>query len=582
MDFLWLIVLLTLVSSALGCWLWTARKATRQRDELAHQLAERTRELAALNAVAAVVGRSLELDVVLAGALQATLEVMAVDAGGIYLLDEQEDVLSLAAQHSLSAEFATGIDKLRAGEGLSGQVVQTGESLVINDVSRDPRLTRDVVRREGFRSLLVVPLRSKAEVLGTFFVITREERTFIAQDKQLLESIAQQVSIAVGNARLFNTMQRRVEQFRVVTEVGRQITSTLDIETALMQLVRLIRDAFQYYHVGIGLIEGDEVIYHYGAGELWDDPAFDFRPARLKVGSEGLTGWVAGSGESLIVADVSREPRYVWMEGSATHSELIVPIRIKGEILGVLDVQSSRLNAFDESDLVTMQSLASQAAVAIQNARLYEQTQQAVVLEERQRLARELHDAVTQTLFSASLIAEVLPVSWNRDVQEGQKLLRELHQLSRSALAEMRTLLLELRPAALVEARLTDLLRQLADATAGREGVPVTVTVEDVPKLPPDVHVTFYRTAQEALNNVVKHSRASQVEINLHCVPRVGVELLVRDDGRGFDPAQAHSDGLGLGIMHERAQAIGALLEIESELGSGTQVRLVWNAEEGE
>ncbi|MFN2284003.1 MAG: histidine kinase, partial [Anaerolineae bacterium] len=328
--------------------------------------------------------------------------------------------------------------------------------------------------------------------------------------------------------------------------------------------------------------EGDEVIYHYGAGELWDDPAFDFRPARLKVGSEGLTGWVAGSGESLIVADVSREPRYVWMEGSATHSELIVPIRIKGEILGVLDVQSSRLNAFDESDLVTMQSLASQAAVAIQNARLYEQTQQAVVLEERQRLARELHDAVTQTLFSASLIAEVLPVSWNRDVQEGQKLLRELHQLSRSALAEMRTLLLELRPAALVEARLTDLLRQLADATAGREGVPVTVTVEDVPKLPPDVHVTFYRTAQEALNNVVKHSRASQVEINLHCVPRVGVELLVRDDGRGFDPAQAHSDGLGLGIMHERAQAIGALLEIESELGSGTQVRLVWNAEEGE
>jgi signal transduction histidine kinase len=247
-----------------------------------------------------------------------------------------------------------------------------------------------------------------------------------------------------------------------------------------------------------------------------------------------------------------------------------------------LDVQSSRLNAFDESDLVTMQSLASQAAVAIQNARLYEQTQQAVVLEERQRLARELHDAVTQTLFSASLIAEVLPVSWNRDVQEGQKLLRELHQLSRSALAEMRTLLLELRPAALVEARLTDLLRQLADATAGREGVPVTVTVEDVPKLPPDVHVTFYRTAQEALNNVVKHSRASQVEINLHCVPRVGVELLVRDDGRGFDPAQAHSDGLGLGIMHERAQAIGALLEIKSELGSGTQVRLVWNAEEGE
>jgi len=294
------------------------------------------------------------------------------------------------------------------------------------------------------------------------------------------------------------------------------------------------------------------------------------------VGREGLSGWVAGSGDPLIVADVSREPRYVWMDGSLTRSELIVPIRAKDEILGVLDVQSDRLNDFDEIDLVTMQSLADQAAVAIQNARLYEQAQRVAVLEERQRLARELHDAVTQTLFSASLIAEALPTSWNRDAQEGLELLEELRRLSRGALAEMRTLLLELRPAALVEARLADLLRQLADAITGRERLPVTLAVEEIGPLPPDVHVTFYRTAQEALNNVVKHSRANRVEIGLRRVPEAGVELVVRDDGRGFDPGRVLSDGLGLGIMRERAQAIGALLVVESELGCGTRVRLMW------
>ena len=571
----WLIIFLTLVGAALGCWLWSRRGATRQR-ELARRLADRSRELAALNKVATVVGRSLELDEVLAGALEATLEVMAVEAGGVYLLDEREEVLRLAAQRGLSAEFVSGADRLQPGEGFSGQVVRTGEPLVVNDLSRDQRLARDVMRREGLRSLIVVPLRSKAEVLGTLFVVTREECAFIDRDTRLLESIGQQVGLAVDNARLFDTVQRRAEQFRVIAEVGRQITSTLDTEAALVRLVQLIREAFRYYHVAIGLIEGDEVVYRFGAGELWDDPGFGFQPSRLKVGREGLSGWVAGSGDPLIVADVSREPRYVWMDGSLTRSELIVPIRAKDEILGVLDVQSDRLNDFDEIDLVTMQSLADQAAVAIQNARLYEQAQRVAVLEERQRLARELHDAVTQTLFSASLIAEALPTLWNRDAQEGLELLEELRRLSRGALAEMRTLLLELRPAALVEARLADLLRQLADAITGRERLPVTLAVEEIGPLPPDVHVAFYRTAQEALNNVVKHSRANRVEIGLRHVPETGVELVVRDDGRGFDPGEVLSDGLGLGIMRERAQAIGALLVVESELGCGTRVRLMW------
>ena len=128
-------------------------------------------------------------------------------------------------------------------------------------------------------------------------------------------------------------------RFRILTEVSQQITSILEIEDLLTRIVRLIQQTFGYYHVGIGLIEKDEVVYRVGAGKLWDDPEFQFKPARLKVGSEGLTGWVAGTGQVAFVPDVTQEPRYVWMQGSLTRSELTVPIRVKGQTIGVLDVQ---------------------------------------------------------------------------------------------------------------------------------------------------------------------------------------------------------------------------------------------------
>ena len=208
------------------------------------------------------------------------------------------------------------------------------------------------------------------------------------------------------------------------------------------------------------------------------------------------------------------------------------------------------------------------------------------VAAERSRLARDLHDVVTQTLFSASLIAEALPASWERNPEEGRQLLKELRQLTQGALAEMRTLLLELRPAALIEANLGDLLRQLAEAAIGREGIPITVTVEGECSLPSDVHITLYRIAQEALNNVTKHARASRVAIRLCCVLPPSLEraeegktvtLFIGDDGCGFDLDDVPSDRMGLSGMRERAETIGAALTIESEIGRGTEIVVVWN-----
>jgi signal transduction histidine kinase len=324
---------------------------------------------------------------------------------------------------------------------------------------------------------------------------------------------------------------------------------------------------------------------------------------------EGITGDVVTTGRPVVVEDSLNDPRRAHERAEALHaidaegirSFMHLPIQLEDELFGVFNVAFVKPHAFGEDQQRLFTSLSQRAALAIDNAQLYEQTEELAVVEERSRLARELHDAVTQTLFSASLIAEILPELWAGDPEEGRQLLQELQQLSRGALAEMRTLLLELRPMALVEARLEDLLRQLAEAVTGREGVPVQVTIEGRCDVPPEIHVALYRIAQEALNNVVKHAQASRVAVSLVCTPclfsalrppqnqtepdgstaELGgtkggrIELVICDDGRGFDPSVVPLGRLGLGIIRERAQAIGADLDIDTKLGWGTQIRVV-------
>jgi PAS domain S-box-containing protein len=198
------------------------------------------------------------------------------------------------------------------------------------------------------------------------------------------------------------------------------------------------------------------------------------------------------------------------------------------------------------------------------------------IVAERTRLARDLHDAVTQTLFSASLIAEVLPELWEMDPEEARKSNEELRQLTRGALAEMRNLLLELRPAALTQAHFPDLIKQLSEAVIGRARLPVSLSVNGDYELPPDIKVAFYRIAQESLNNIVKYARARQVAVNI-LLACCNVHLEIIDDGIGFDPANVKPTSLGMHIMRERAESIGATLNISSTPGLGTTVTVDWN-----
>jgi signal transduction histidine kinase len=264
---------------------------------------------------------------------------------------------------------------------------------------------------------------------------------------------------------------------------------------------------------------------------------------------------------------------------------MLVPLLVRGATIGLLAIATDRDNLSFTSDQVRLaETIAGDVASAIENARLFEQAQVAAVSEERSRLARDLHDEVTQTIYSATLIAEALPQVWERNPAEGQRNLVKLRQLVRGALAEMRTLLFELRPTALEAAGLVTLLHYLGDALTGRTRIPVEVHAEAAAEgespPPPNVRVALYRIAQEAFNNIAKHARATQVAVTLHRMPE-RIALTIQDNGRGFDLDSVSAARLGLGIMRERAEEIGAELAVETQAGQGTRIAVTCPTDEG-
>ncbi len=256
-------------------------------------------------------------------------------------------------------------------------------------------------------------------------------------------------------------------------------------------------------------------------------------------------------------------------------AQLAVPLFIQHKLCGVLGLYYAEARQFSDEEIALVKMVGDQTALAIENARLRMQVERAAVAAERNRIARDLHDAVTQTLFSASMIAEVMPRLWERNPDEGKRRLLELRELTLGALAEMRTLLLELRPARLMEVELADLLRQLVEATAGRARVPITLHAQGESNLPPEVKVAFYRIAQEALNNVAKHARAQHAVVTYNGSPDMA-RLSIQDDGCGFVMDTILPQHLGLSIMRERADAINAQLTVESLPDEGTEITVSW------
>ncbi|MBC7869588.1 MAG: PAS domain S-box protein, partial [Chitinophagaceae bacterium] len=281
--------------------------------------------------------------------------------------------------------------------------------------------------------------------------------------------------------------------------------------------------------------------------------------------------------QPLLIPDTAHYPgwRPILPPGEV-RSYLGIPILLNDGVIGFINLESKQANFFTQHTAERLKVFANQVAIAIKNARAYEQAQELATVRERQRLARDLHDAVSQTLFSANVIAETLPLLFDMDADEVKSGLGQLARLTKGALAEMRTLLVELRPSALLETDLTVLLTHLVNGFRSRTQAQVEFFVDGSEHpMPADTRVCFYRITQEALHNVIKHARAAHIRLNLEFdLDQVKLEVL--DNGAGFDPDEVSAAHLGLRIMKERADGAEIALSIKSEPGQGTHISALW------
>ncbi|NLX08719.1 MAG: PAS domain-containing protein [Chloroflexi bacterium] len=377
-------------------------------------------------------------------------------------------------------------------------------------------------------------------------------------------------------------IQAQEREQRILSEALRDtasaLNSTLDLSEVLDRILLNIEHVVPHDAADIMLIEGGTAQIVRSRGYSLEDfpgavsPLFEIEQTRsLKQ--------VIDSGQPLVIPDVNEYEGWItlpptdWIRAYTT-----VPIQLHEEIIGFLNLLSATPGFFTPVHADRLQTFGQQAAIAIQNARLFAQAQELAAIEERQRLARDLHDAVTQTLFSASIMAEAVARQNPNLPPKTQARLSELRDLTQGALAEMRALLLELRPTSLHEIELPELFTQLVNAAKSRKRMSMIVEVAEGIELPPEVKVALYRIAQEALNNVTKHARASEASIRLHSKGSDQVELTIADNGNGFDPRRITSTSMGLKIMRERAQTVNASLAITSQPGEGTQVIITWPA----
>ncbi|MBN1220113.1 MAG: GAF domain-containing protein [Anaerolineae bacterium] len=436
------------------------------------------------------------------------------------------------------------------------------------------------------RLWLSVPMRIGERTIGVLDVEGHEPDQFTANDRQLLQTLADQTAVAIENAQLHLEAQQRVDELTTLNVISQAITSTLNVEKILTIItdhaIRLLEA------MAASVVLHDEI-----RDDLWFNAASGqssdmVRGRRLAIG-QGIVGWVIERGQPALVPDVSQDPRFFkdfdQLTGFTTRSIICVPLQTSEQTIGAIEVMNKLSGPFNQSDLRLLNWLATPAAIAIQNARLFEQVQLGhhrlqslsrrlveVQESERRQIARELHDEAGQALTSLMVGLRLL----EREVDSPEAIVTQVAELkhrTNDILENLHRLAIDLRPASLDHVGLVGALRQYIKAFGEQYNLTTqfeVVGLEDK-RLLPEVETNLYRIVQEALTNVVRHAQATHVDVLLE---RRGDHLLtiIEDNGTGFEPEVADQGRLGLVGMHERAEMLNGTLVVESTGGVGTTI----------
>jgi PAS domain S-box-containing protein len=523
---------------------------------------------------------------------QALAEILSIPwlpvlrQGAIFLVEDDPGVLVLQVSQGLGAALQIACGRVGFGQCLCGRAAASGEIQFATGVDDRHEIEYEGMATHGH---YCVPILSKAQVVGTLVLYLAEGHPCDAQEEAFLQAIAHSLAALIEHKQAevqledySRNLERKVEARTHEIEQRRQVAESLRGILALLNSDRPPAEILDHIVAEARRLLGGDSSAIYQAG-----PAGEFH---LQTAQGRMVELLADlrfpldlrqslrAGQPMVICDVDAAfPDEPAAEGpdadlaGCCHALLAVPLQFGGEVYGCLAVYYAEVRTFRDEEIELAVAFADQAALALENARLHHRAREAAVLEERARLARNLHDSVTQQLYSLTLLAE----GWRRLSAAGRlpdvdQPLAELGEIARQALKEMRLLVYELRPPDLERLGLRAALEMRLAAVERRAGVEAHLQVDEFGDLPPAVQEELFRIAVEALNNALKHAGAASVTVVLRAAGN-RLELEVADDGSGFDPL-ATTAGLGLETMRERAENLGGELAIHSAPGAGTRV----------
>jgi PAS domain S-box-containing protein len=411
-------------------------------------------------------------------------------------------------------------------------------------------------------------------------------RGFPVRDKQgELYRVAAIIEDVTPEVEAYQILEQRVEErtqeLSTLLSYSEKLSSTLELKPLLGIMLDQLCSMVDYDGAAVLLLEGDNLISVAYQGPMTEEEVLDLRfPVAASLGFTR----VIETRSAVIFADLAGENEDArhFRQGNTpigrsllgeSRSWMGVPLIVKNQIVGILRLSHTQPERFTQRQAQLVTAIANQAAMAIENAQLYDKSRQLAALGERQRLARELHDSVSQALYGISLGAHTAIALSKRDPEKLEDVLKYVLSLADAGLTEMRALIFELRPDSLETDGLVGALNRQAAATQARRGVRVKTNLCDEIQMPLEVKEALYRISQEAMQNAIKHANPTEIYLELSCIEHF-VEMLVTDDGQGFDTSQAFPGHLGLRSMSERAARLGGTTEIESTPGKGTRVKV--------
>lgn len=532
-------------------------------------------ELTVLHRVTIAAAEAGAEDELIERATQIIGEALYPDNFGVMLVDEVAGVLR--DHKSFQGASPAGMQAaIPLGQGIVGTVAARGQPWRVPDVSREPAY---IATNPATRSELCVPLKVGERIIGVIDTESSKLDAFREADEQLLLTVAGQLATAIAKIRLFKAEQHRSALLRALHETGLDLSAQLDLSTLLRTIMERAARLLDAPMGGLYLFQPDHQILEPVANLPPDDIV-----APVHVG-EGLVGRVAQTGAPLVVTDYNQWPgRLASLENPPFRAVVGVPIKWQEQALGVVSVCDPRPGRFSPDDAEVVRLFAAQAAVAIQNAQLFEQVRSGreqlqtlsrrlveVQEEERRHIARELHDEIGQTLTGLKLVLQVIP---RLPAEAAGAKLKNALQLVNELMERVHDLSLDLRPAMLDDLGLPAALMWLFERFQAQTGVLVKFEFARLEeRLAPEVETTAYRIVQEALTNVARHARVHEAAVWL-LADDSALRIQIQDEGPGFDvpTALATRQRAGVVSMKERAALLGGWLTVDSAPGSGTQV----------